>query len=105
MFLEAVSRYHTFYFAPVIFLCVGYEIVWNMLVLGIVYLMRDRIKPDGMLFALYLALYSFGRFFITFLREDKVWIAGLQQAHIITIILMAITIPILVYRARIVIRD
>jgi len=84
---------------------VGYEIVWNMLVLGIVYLMRDRIKPDGMLFVLYLALYSFGRFFITFLREDRVWIAGLQQAHLITIIFMAVTIPVLVYKARIVNRD
>ena len=76
-----------------------------MVVLGIIYLMKDRIKPDGMLFALYLALYSFGRFFITFLREDKIWIAGLQQAHIITILLIAITIPILVYKARLVIRD
>ena len=81
---------------------VVYEIFWNILVFAIVWFMRGRIKPDGMLFALYLSLYSFGRFFISFLRDDKVWFAGLQEAHIICIILVAITLPILVYRVQLV---
>ena len=79
-----------------------YEILWNMAVLGVVWLLRGRIKPDGMLFALYLSLYSFGRFFISFLRQDKEWIAGLQEAHIIAIILVVVVVPLLVYRARLV---
>ena len=84
---------------------VVYEMIWNMLVLGVLWWFRGRIKPDGMLFALYFALYSFGRFFISFLREDKVWVGGLQEAHIIAIIVMAVAIPLLVYRARLVPRD
>ncbi|MBI2856321.1 MAG: prolipoprotein diacylglyceryl transferase [Chloroflexi bacterium] len=81
---------------------VVYEMIWNMLVLGVIWWLRGRIKPDGMLFALYLALYSFGRFFITFLREDKTWFAGLQEAHLIALVVMAVTIPLLVYRAHLV---
>ena len=82
-----------------------YEMVWNMLVLSIVWPMRDRIKPDGMLFAMYIGLYAFGRFFISFLREDKVWFAGLQEAHLICIVLVVISVPLLVYRGQIVSRE
>ncbi|MFH1560641.1 MAG: prolipoprotein diacylglyceryl transferase [Chloroflexota bacterium] len=81
---------------------IAYEMIWNMLVLGVVWWLRGRIKPDGMLFALYLGLYSFGRFFITFLREDKVWFAGLTEAHLIAVVVVAVAVPLLVYRGRLV---
>ena len=77
-----------------------YEMIWNMVVLAVVWWLWGRIKPDGMIFALYLSLYSFGRFFISFLREDKTWFAGLQEAHIIAIIIVAVTVPLLAYRGR-----
>ncbi len=81
-----------------------YEMVWNMAVLALLWYMWGRIKPDGMLFATYISLYSFGRFFITFLREDKIWFAGLQEAHLISIVVMVIAVPLLVYRGRLVAR-
>ena len=81
---------------------IAYEMIWNMIVLGVVWWLWGRIKPDGMLFALYLALYSFGRFLITFLREDKTWFAGLQEAHLIAIVVVVVTVPLLAYRARLV---
>ncbi|MEE8442582.1 MAG: prolipoprotein diacylglyceryl transferase, partial [Dehalococcoidia bacterium] len=56
---------------------VAYEMIWNMVVLGIVWKLRGRLAPPGMLFALYLMLYSLGRFFLQFLRLDKVWFSGL----------------------------
>jgi phosphatidylglycerol:prolipoprotein diacylglycerol transferase len=83
---------------------VVYEMIWNMLVFAAVWWLWGRIKPDGMLFALYLSLYSFGRFFITFLREDKVWFAGLQEAHVIAILVVLVVVPLLVYRGRLVSR-
>ena len=79
---------------------IAYEIVWNMLALLIVWRLRGRLKPDGMLFALYLALYAAGRFAITFAREDRVWTAGLQEAHLIALIVLAVTIPLLAWKAR-----
>ncbi len=84
---------------------IAYEMIWNMVVLGIIWAMRGRIKPDGMLFALYLLLYSFGRFFISFLREDKIWIAGLQEAHLIAIGVVVVTLPLLAFRGNLVPRD
>lgn len=82
-----------------------YEMIWNMAILGVIWWLRGKIRPDGMLFALYLALYAFGRFFISFLREDKVWFGGLQEAHVVAIVVVAVTVPLLAYRARLVPRE
>ena len=69
---------------------IAYEMVWNMLALFIIWKLRNRLRPDGMLFALYLALYSVGRFAVTFAREDKVWALGMQEAHYIALMVLAI---------------
>ena len=84
---------------------IAYEMIWNMIALAIVWKMRGRLKPDGMLFVLYLALYSLGRFTIQFVRLDKVWALGLQEAHFIALIVLAITVPLLIFRAHMVRRE
>ena len=77
-----------------------YEMAWNMIALAIIWQLRGRLKPDGMLFALYLALYSVGRFGVSFLREDKIWAFGMQEAHYIALLVLAITIPLMAWKAR-----
>ena len=79
---------------------IAYEMVWNMMALFIVWRLRGRLRPDGMLFTLYLALYAVGRFAISFAREDDVWAAGMQEAHYIAMVVLAITVPLLAFRAR-----
>jgi len=79
---------------------IAYEIIWNMVALTIVWKLRGRLKTDGMLFALYLALYSVGRFIISFYREDNVWWLGMQEAHFIALLVLLITIPLLAFKAR-----
>ena len=79
---------------------IAYEMIWNMLVLAVLWKLRGRLAPPGMLFATYLLLYSLGRFFIQFLRLDKEWFAGLQEAHVIALTVMIVTVPLLAYRAR-----
>ena len=79
---------------------IAYEMLWNLAALFVIWKLRDRLKPDGMLFALYLALYSVGRFMVTFLRQDKVWALGLQEAQFIAILVLLITVPLLVIKAR-----
>ena len=74
--------------------------IWNMIALGIIWRLRGRIKPDGMLFALYLALYSVGRFAITFARQDRIWALGMQEAQYIALLVLAITVPLLIVKAR-----
>ena len=79
---------------------IAYEMLWNMLALFIIWKLRDRLKPDGMLFALYLALYSLGRFAVTFLREDRIWALGMQEAHYIALLVLAVALPLLIVKAR-----
>ena len=79
---------------------VAYELIYDLVVLGVLWKLRGRLAPPGMLFALYGMLYALGRFFIQFLRLDKEWFAGLQEAHVISLIVMAITVGILASRVR-----
>ena len=79
---------------------IAYEMMWTMASLVVIWLLRGRLRPDGMLFALYLALYAVGRFGISFLREDPVWALGMQEAHFIALLVLAITVPLLVAKAR-----
>jgi phosphatidylglycerol:prolipoprotein diacylglycerol transferase len=79
---------------------IAYEMIWNMLSLILIWKLRNRLRPDGMLFALYLVLYSLGRFGISFLRQDKVWALGMQEAHFIALAVLVITVPLLIIKAR-----
>ena len=79
---------------------IAYEMIWNILALAVIWQLRGRLKPDGMLWTLYLALYAIGRFGVSFLREDRIWAAGMQEAHFISLLILAITVPILLAKAR-----
>ncbi len=84
---------------------IAYEMIWNMLALLVIWRLRGRLQPDGMIFVVYLALYSIGRFAISFARTDKVWALGMQEAHFIALLVLAITIPLLAIKARYTPRD
>ncbi|MFC1995571.1 prolipoprotein diacylglyceryl transferase [Chloroflexota bacterium] len=77
-----------------------YEIIYNLIVLGILIKLRGRLKPDGSLFLVYLGLYSLWRFSGDFLRTGTPFLFGLHQAQVIAIIVLAITVPMLTYRTR-----
>ena len=81
---------------------VVYELLWDMVVLAMILPLRNRLRPYGMLFALYLGAYSVGKFFVSFLRLDKEWVIGLTEAHFVAIAVMAITIPLLITKAKLV---
>jgi len=77
-----------------------YEIIWNLLVFGVLLRLRGRLKPDGSLFLVYLSLYSVYRLGTDFLREGTPFLFGLHQAQVIAIIVLAIAIPLLALRTR-----
>ena len=81
---------------------VVYEMLLDFAILGVVWYLRDRLRPDGMIFALYAGLYAIGRFFISFLRldSDKIW--DLNQAQLVCIAILIIVVPLLAYRAQLV---
>jgi phosphatidylglycerol:prolipoprotein diacylglycerol transferase len=82
---------------------VAYELLFDLALLAVLWPLRNRLRPHGMFFALYLACYSVGRFFISFLRvEFKEYFGALNEAQVVALVVMLITIPLLVYRAKLV---
>ena len=78
-----------------------YEFIYNLIVFGVLVKLRGRLKPDGSLFLLYISLYSAWRLGIGFVRGDgTAFLFDLQQAQIIGVIVLAITVPLLAYRTR-----
>ena len=75
-----------------------YEIIFALALFGILLKLRGRLKPDGTLFLVYLTSYSAWRVGIDFLREGTPFVLGLHQAQFISIIVLAVTIPMLALR-------
>lgn len=78
----------------------AYELLWTLVVFAVVWSMRKRFQTDGVLFLLYLAIYSAGRVFISFLREDTIALFGLRQAQVIGLAVVVIALPLACYLTR-----
>lgn len=79
---------------------VVYELIFDLLLAALIWPLRHRLRPGGMLFALYLALYSTGRFFLSFYRvETNSYFLGLNEAQLVSLAVIMITIPLLSYKA------
>ena len=79
-----------------------YEIIFNLIVFGILLVLRKRLKPDGSLFLVYLTLYAAWRLGIDFIRDGTPFLFGLHQAQVVSIVVLLITIPLLAIRTRLV---
>jgi len=79
-----------------------YHLLWNLIGFGILWSLRRRLKPQGSLFLLYLALYAAGDLSIRFVRAGEPFRSGMffnmQQAQIIGIMVLLVTVPWLVIR-------
>jgi phosphatidylglycerol:prolipoprotein diacylglycerol transferase len=77
-----------------------YEIIFLLIVFGVLYWLRRRFQPEGSLFLIYLSLYSVWRLGIGFLRDGTDFLFGLHQAQVVGIVVLLIVIPLLVLRTR-----
>jgi phosphatidylglycerol:prolipoprotein diacylglycerol transferase len=83
---------------------VAYEMILTLAILGALLPFHKRLKaklPDGVLGLVYLGLYGAGRFFLSYLRTDPAVFAGLRQAQLASLVMVAIAvvaIPILFRR-------
>jgi len=77
-----------------------YEIIYNLIVFGILFGLRRHLKPDGSLFLVYLSLYSIWRLGIDFIRDGTPFLFGLHQAQIVSIVVLAVTVPLLALKTR-----
>ncbi len=69
-----------------------YEMLWDLGVFALLWILRGRLRRDGQLFALYLGLYAFGKFALTYLRTETVWVAGLQEAQLLAVVAVVLAI-------------
>lgn len=77
-----------------------YEMAWDLAVFAILWLARGRLRADGQLFAVYLALFAAGKFALTYLRTETVWFAGLQEAQLLAVVVLALAMAWLALSAR-----
>lgn len=75
-----------------------YELLFDFALLGFLWRMRSAYKADGLLFLTYAGLYAIGRFALTFFRTEQVWFLGLQEAQVVALIVLILTVPLLAWR-------
>ncbi len=80
----------------------AYELLWDLAVFALLFwVFRGHLRPQGSLFALYLALYSIGTFGIRFLRGDTSPIFdGIMEGQLVALVILAVTVSFLVFRTR-----
>jgi phosphatidylglycerol:prolipoprotein diacylglycerol transferase len=79
---------------------VVYEIIFNLIVFGILLMLRKKLRPAGSLFLVYLSFYAAWRLGGDFLRTGTDFLFGLHQAQFISIIVLLVALPLLIIRTR-----
>lgn len=77
-----------------------YEQLWLIVVVLVLFRVKDRLQGDGLLISLYLLLYSFGRFFVSIFRVNNPLLFGLKEAQLIALAALIILLPLFIWRVR-----
>ncbi len=73
-----------------------YEMLWNAATLLLVFKLKGRFSQNGMLFAVYLALYALGRLILTGVRHETVLFWGLQEAQVLALVAWGLAAAIII---------
>src|SRR5947209_1524226 len=74
-----------------------YELLISLGLFLLLWNLRTRIHPEGMLAMLYIVLYSVSQFFIFFVRDNVVILGGLKQAQVTSLVVIILTLPVIAY--------
>jgi len=74
-----------------------YEMLGNVAIFAILWRLRKKNWPDGLLFLVYLSLYSLERFFLAFTSSYKIIALGLTQSQIIALVALAVALPLIAW--------
>jgi phosphatidylglycerol:prolipoprotein diacylglycerol transferase len=77
-----------------------YELLISLALFLLLWNLRTRIHPEGMLAMIYIVLYSVSQFFIFFLRDNIIILGGLKQAQVTSLVVIALTLPVIAYLLR-----
>lgn len=73
-----------------------YEIIANLGIFALLWQLRKRNWPDGLLFLVYLSLYSTERFLLGFTSSYQIIAFGLTQSQIVALVSLAVAVPLIV---------
>ncbi len=76
-----------------------YESLWNLSGFAALWLMRKRQNEKGNTFFWYLLIYGSGRFIIEQMRQDSLYMGGFRVSQYLSLVLCAVAVCVLVYRA------
>jgi phosphatidylglycerol:prolipoprotein diacylglycerol transferase len=77
-----------------------YDMVMNLAIVAVLWRLRHLQLPPGALFAIFSMLYAATRFLISYVREERVWLWGLQQAQVVALVVLVISTVALVWLLR-----
>jgi phosphatidylglycerol:prolipoprotein diacylglycerol transferase len=69
-----------------------YELLFSLGLFVLLWPLRFKLEPAGMLFVLYLSLYSIGQFVLFIWRDNDIVTAGLKQAQITAVVVQALLV-------------
>src|SRR5574341_1929274 len=72
-----------------------YELLANLGIFALLWQLRKRNWPDGLLFLVYLSLYSLERFLLGFTSSYQIMAFGLTQSQIVALIALVIALPLI----------
>jgi prolipoprotein diacylglyceryl transferase len=78
--------------------CFLYESLWCVIGFIILHIYSKRRKFNGEIFLMYIAWYSFGRFFIEGLRSDSLMLGNLKVSQLVAAIFFVCACVLLVYK-------
>ena len=82
---------------------VVYEMLCNLAIFGAFWYLKGRVRPEGMLFALFLGFYSISRFFVGFVRyHGMTWLSDMGIAQLIALVVLVVIVPLVSYRVQLV---
>lgn len=73
-----------------------YEIIANLGIFALLWQLRKRSWPDGMLFLVYLSLYSAERFLLGFTSSYQIIAFGLTQSQVVALVSLVVAVPLIV---------
>ena len=68
-----------------------YDMIMNLMIFGVVIWLNRRRLPAGTTFAVFALLYAVTRFVISFVRQERIWFWGLQEAQVVSLVVLAVS--------------
>jgi len=77
-----------------------FEILFNFVVFGVLFSLRNKLRPQGSLFLIYCTFYAAWRLGSDFMRDGTPFLGGLHEAQVIALIVMLAALSLIVFKVR-----